>query len=102
MGDGIDLGRCCGCNARLGVRNVVMLEKKSPIPGRGWGCLICDLPADGAIAAVCDHCQRACADRGIDEVLRFACRGYPGTDGRIEYSELQGRHEHDLSRHVAG
>jgi hypothetical protein len=31
--------------------------------------------------------------------LRFACRGYPGKDGRVPIEELQGEIHHDESKH---
>lgn len=93
------LGTCCGCGARKRVRGLVCLPKKSPIPGHGWGCLVCDLPADGAMAVLCDRCFDRAEEEGLEAVLRFACRGYPATDGRVPIGELQGIHEHDLSQH---
>jgi hypothetical protein len=38
---------------------------------------VCNLPLDGAIAVVCDRCIRENRD------VRFICRGYPATDGRL-------------------
>ena len=89
----IDLGPCCGCE-KVGpdVRTIVMLAKKGPIPGRGWGCLQCGLSSDGASAVLCD----ACLD---SYTIRFACRGYPKDDGRIPVEELSGVHEHDRAGH---
>lgn len=58
--EAVDAGPCCACNATgATVRNFLMLEVKAPVPGTGWGCLICSLPADGAIAVVCDSCLEA-------------------------------------------
>lgn len=92
-----DLGTCCACGGTEGVRHILMLRQKSPIPGRGWGCFCCDLPADGGVAVVCDAC---CGDGGgVLGKLRWACAGYPREDGRVPYSELTGTHEHDMSRH---
>ena len=86
------LGPCCACGRsdRL-VRNMLSLDKKSPIAGRGWGCLVCDLPNDGAVAVVCDECLGA--------PLRWACRGYPGSDGRVPFDSLAGTHQHNMARH---
>jgi hypothetical protein len=42
-----DLGPCCGCRGKGGARNIVMLDRRAPIAGRGWGCAQCGLPADG-------------------------------------------------------
>jgi hypothetical protein len=52
-----DLGPCCGCEVTtLGACNIVMLDKKAPVAGAGWGCLVCELPHDGAVAVLCDAC----------------------------------------------
>lgn len=92
------LGPCCICEATgPTVRVLVSLNKLSPTPGRGWCCVVCEIPSDGALAVLCDEC----ADRlerepspDVASALKFACRGYPGTDGRVPYSELQGEFAH--------
>jgi hypothetical protein len=89
-----DLGPCCVCETTTDVHNVLMLRAKAPIAGHGWGCVVCDLPSDGAVAVVCDAC--------VGQPLKFACRGYPASDGRIPIGELTGTHEHDLARHRDG
>jgi hypothetical protein len=46
--DNPDLGPCCICEVESHrVRNIIMLDKEAPIPGRGWGCLACGLPLIG-------------------------------------------------------
>jgi hypothetical protein len=89
------LGPCCICLGERGVRNVICLHFKAVVPGRGWGCVVCDLPADGAVAVVCNDCiddwQAGAAS------LRYACRGYPATDGRVPIEALTVPHEHDLT-----
>ena len=99
------LGPCCICETEVVMEHngpdaplpaIVYLRKKAPIAGRGWGCLRCGLPKDGAIAVLCGPC----ADEyyaGRAE-LRFACRGYP-CDGRVPIGDLSGSHEHDLQYH---
>jgi hypothetical protein len=70
-----------------------MLDKRCVVSGHGWGCLVCGLPADGASYVLCDDChdhQRA---------PRFACRGYPGEDGRIAIQMLTTSFKHDMSKH---
>jgi hypothetical protein len=95
------LGSCCvcgRCSPEVNVWTILSLHKKSPTPGRGWGCVQCGLAADGATAVVCD----VCFDRlgqSVVGALRFACKGYPGSDGRVPIEELQGEHEHDLVFH---
>jgi hypothetical protein len=95
-GDAPDLGPCCICGGTLSVRTVIMLAVKNQVPGHGWGCVQCGLPADGASAVVCD----ACVARHVDglslySALRFACRGYPAEDGRVSIEALTEAHEHD-------
>lgn len=87
-----DLGPCCVCE-KTGpdVCNILALHKLAPIPGRGWGCFQCGLPQNGAVAVVCDGC--------LEKDLRYACRGYPGQDGRVPIDQLQGDFRHDLARH---
>src|SRR5260370_300490 len=92
------LGPCCICGGTRGVNNVYCLAHKSPIPSHGWGCLTCNLPGDGATAVVCDDCMDDPAPVGPR--LKWACRGYPGSEGRIPIGELSGTHEHDLAAHA--
>jgi hypothetical protein len=95
-----ELGTCCGCGTAEGVRTVACLDFKAPMPGRGWGCVVCDLAADGALAVLCDACAAQAERDGLEAVLQFACRGYPAKDGRVPYCELAGNHEHDISKHT--
>jgi hypothetical protein len=93
-GDRPSLGTCCCClRSGPSVRSVVMLDRKCPTPGRGWGCPRCGLPNDGAVYVACDACVRKRTPP------RWACRGYPGVDGRVPIDSLAGEHRHDLSRH---
>jgi hypothetical protein len=89
-----DLGTCCACG-KTGpdVRNIIMLDKKAPVPGRGWGCLQCGLPPDGASVVVCDGCLDAKAP------YKFACSGWLNSRARVPFDSLAGTHEHDMSRH---
>lgn len=88
------LGSCCACGQEgPHVRNILQLDQRAPIPGRGWGCSACGLSLDGAVAVVCDACLEAQAP------LRWACRGYPAHDGRIPIDQLVGTHHHDPSHH---
>ncbi len=91
--DKVALGPCCACEGARDVRNVIMLNKKAPLPGRGWGCVVCGLALDGAGAVFCDDCLESEAE------ILFACRGYPATDGRVPAGELTGSHEHDEVLH---
>lgn len=90
----LNLGACCACE-RTGpdVRNVICINKRSPIPGRGWGCFVCGLSQDGAIYVLCDNCL----EHEVEPC--FACRGHPGKDGRVPIEELAGEFKHDLALH---
>lgn len=99
------LGPCCICGGTRRVRNVIELDKKSPTAGRGWGCLVCGLPLDGAVAVVCDYCfeehtKKSTVPHSLVFALKFACKGYPATDGRVSFKELVGSHEHNLQFHT--
>ena len=91
-----DLGACCACGGFDHVRNVFMLDQKAPVPGTGWGCLVCHLPNDGAIAVLCD----ACADVEYPFMnIKFAVDGMPADKKRIPIIQLSGEHKHDMRFH---
>ncbi len=89
-------GPCCACEGTENVRNVVMLNVKGTMPGHGWGCVVCGLPCDGAVAVLCADCL----DR--NEQPRFAVDGYLVNGKRIPISQLTTPHTHDMSRHPEG
>jgi hypothetical protein len=88
-------GSCCACEGTVAVRNAVLLEKKTPVPGTGWGCFQCNLSRDGAVAMVCD----SCIERNQAGEIKFACSSNATDPGRIPISELSGDHLHDMSLH---
>lgn len=90
----MDLGSCCCCEGTEAVRNIGMLPKKAPVPGTGWGCLICCLENDGAVYVCCDKCLEE------KRPPKFACFGYPKDGKRIRIEELQGVHEHNMDLHL--
>jgi hypothetical protein len=94
-----ELGSCCICEREDGVRNILMLNKRGPIPGHGWGCFVCGLPADGASAVLCDSCFEAV--QGGTAQIKWACRGYPAEDGRILIDALTEPFDHDAHFHSA-
>ena len=78
VSDAIDLGPCCACGSPgPTVRTVVALAFRAPVPGTGWGCVVCGLPSDGAIAVLCDTCVET--EAPITEV----CSGYATTGKRL-------------------
>jgi hypothetical protein len=73
-GDLPDLGPCCMCGAPRPYA-IVMLKRRAAVRGHGWGCVVCGLPADGAVAVLCDPCfERYHRDPAA---LTLACAGYP-------------------------
>lgn len=88
-----DYGPCCACEGTEHVRNIMMLHFKAPVPGTGWGCVVCNLPFDGAVAVLCDRCLE------IQAGLRFAVNGFAADKKRIPYEDLRGVHEHDMKFH---
>jgi len=82
---------CCGSGTK--VRSLVMLEKKCPTPGQGWGCLVCGLPPDGAVSVLCDQC--------VKEKMQpaYAFKGYPARKEVVSVLDLEGEHKHDLAKH---
>lgn len=92
-GDDGTLGPCCGCETTAGVNSIVTLHKRCQVPGHGWGCVVCGLHPDGASAVLCDDC--IVRYLGGDDVIRFACRGWPGTDGRAPIGEFTEPFDHD-------
>ena len=93
------LGPCCICAhpAETATSCIQLLPRKNIIRGHGWGCTVCGLDFDGAAAVICGVCLPR-FDTG-ELALRFACRGYPATEGRVELAELVLPHHHDRSRH---
>jgi hypothetical protein len=89
----IDVGPCCACGGTRDVRNVLMLHLKAPVPRTGWGCFVCGLANDGALAVICDDCLSHARE------ATEAALGFLTDRRRIPVSELRGHHDHDLSKH---
>jgi len=99
MNDHPNLGPCCGCGTREGVINILLLGRRGPVPGKGWGCVQCGLPPDGAVAVFCHACVKAYT-AGDETVLRFVCRGYPAAGERVPIGELPPEEfDHDPAKH---
>jgi hypothetical protein len=96
--DNLNLGKCCCCEKENEtVRNAITLDKKSPVTPGGWGCFICDLPPQGAVAVVCDDCLEKIMIK--ESKIKFACLGYPGENRRLEIEKLTEDFSHDMSKH---
>ena len=96
-------GPCCACKQDVAfLRNIVLLPLRRPSgkdfggegPG-GWGCFVCSLPSDGAVAFVCDVCHE-----GGAEILTYVA-GRPDDCLRRPVSELTEPFDHDPARHAA-
>jgi len=85
-GEAPDLGTCCICGEEgRKTRNIVTVERRAPVPGTGWGCLVCNLPYDGAMAVVCDDCLPV---MGGHMELKEVIAGNPAEKKRVAFSEL--------------
>lgn len=96
-GRAVGMGDCCSCGANnTAVRNVVMLPyRHAKVAGAGWGCRLCNLKSDGAIAVLCD----GCASR--DAVPKSFCVGRPGDNVRAPIAELTESYTHNRYLHFA-
>jgi hypothetical protein len=69
----IQPGACCHCQRDVtevgGLVNLVFLKRRAPVAGTGWGCCICGIPEDGAIAILCNECFQA------GKPILFVCEG---------------------------
>lgn len=91
-----DFGACCACRQEgETVRNFVALDKRASVPGTGWGCVVCNLPSDGAIAVVCDQCLAENA--AIQDVIH----GSADQKQRSPLMALTENFDHDHSLHEA-
>ena len=91
----VTLGKCCVCEkGGPGVRNILCLHQAAPVRGTGWGCVVCGLKNDGAVAVICDKCLEAKAE------IKFVCVGEPYRNGRQSMETLKTPpFDHDLSKH---
>jgi hypothetical protein len=90
----LSLGECCACRGTENVRNIVAIAKRGPVSGKGWGCVVCGLPMDGAISVVCDSCLESKAP--ILEV----CYGVPKENRRLHIDSLSEVFEHNMGLHA--
>jgi hypothetical protein len=90
-----NLGPCCACGCQGDdVRNILMLKRLAPVPGTGWGCVVCGLPPNGAIAILCGACLHS------GEPARFAVYGLAADQQRIPVADLPpGEFIHDARAH---
>lgn len=94
----LDFGACCACGSRVHVRNFILLPFRTPVPGTGWGCATCGLPADGALSVVCDDC----AGKGGEIDLKYMVVGFVSEQMRCEIDCDMEPFEHDAGNHGYG
>lgn len=88
-------GPCCACGAVGRPLNCfVQINKKMPEPGTGWGCFICGLPMDGALAAICSECANAL--RAPTHIVV----GFVHEGRRVPISDLNEEFHHIEAHHV--
>jgi hypothetical protein len=110
----IGFGSCCACGSIYRVRHILQMPYPGPTPGQGWGCFLCGLDANGALAVICDPCfakiardAERCRKEGRTHdpraFLRYVCTGFPGEPGRTPIEQLSSdRFEHDTTIHNPG
>ena len=75
---------CCICmQTKPYVRTGVECLFAGPVPGLGWGCDICRLPNNGAIALLCDHCLES------GKAPLAVCGSYPWAADRVLMQEMK-------------
>ena len=83
-----DLGDCCACGrGGKSVKNLVALEYQTLTPGKGWGCVVCNIPSDGAIAVVCDDCLERLLKN--ENIIKHAIYGYATEKKRCDIKTLK-------------
>ncbi|MCL6578010.1 MAG: hypothetical protein K6T73_01305 [Candidatus Bathyarchaeota archaeon] len=93
----LDIGSCCACGKEdKTVRNLIMLNLKGHVSGAGWGCFVCGLPPDGAIAVICDEC----VERNVKtDEIKWVIKGYALEKGMGLRTELTEPFGHDMTKH---
>ncbi len=89
----IDFGSCCCCERENKPRNLISIPVKGPVPGKGWGCYVCGLPCDGAIAVVCDECLAE------QRPIKWVIYGWAAGGERVLLSTCAEPFGHDLRFH---
>lgn len=92
-------GTCCVCGKPDAEHNLFQMDYKNPVKSEsGWGCVVCDLPAEGAVAVVCDACLN---EHGSESIFDRINTFMDGPNRRILVPEAKRQipHKHDLSKH---
>lgn len=91
---------CCACGKQTTDRNILLANKKAPIPNTGWGCHICGLPADGAIATLCNDCfEKILKDKNIS-IIKYVYKGFPENGELFSIEKLTEDFIHDETKHA--
>jgi len=102
--DDAPYGPCCRCGGRDRVRYAVPLPWRAPEAGFGWGCVVCDLGPDGALAMMCTGCAQEFVGMAVEQVaelLTQVCAGDLSQGKRVPIEELSREpFEHDVARHA--
>lgn len=86
------MGVCCACGEHE-AQHVIMLPFRAPLPKTGWGCLLCRLPLDGAVAVLCATCTESGAD------IKTVCVGWPAENERQPIDWTAAPFDHDMTKH---
>lgn len=88
---------CCICLKKTTDKNLVLVSRKAPIPGTGWGCHTCGLPADGAVSILCDECFSKFANKKVP--VKYVYRGFLDAGELVELKTLD-NFNHDEIKHA--
>lgn len=94
-----NLGPCCCCGKEgPEVQVVVTLDFHAPVSGTGWGCVLCGLPCDGAVAVLCHDCAGKVDSH--QAAIQTICVGYPSEGRRAAWPDREyPPFGHILSKH---
>lgn len=82
------LTTCCACGREVYCPFVVLIRRRAPSPGTGWGCLACRASLDGGITLLC----RDCVNGGVRPWTMLD--GPVPSPGRVPIRDLAPLHEH--------
>jgi len=86
------IGRCCVClrdhHEGVTITGMIFINNVGPSEAHGtessWGCHICGLPPLGAVAVICDECEKVLKSAPVKGGFRYLCAGPLADDIRID------------------
>lgn len=87
-----ELGLCCCCDQRT-ARVLAGVNRQGVLRGEGWGCMQCQLPANGLQVVLCLACLQE------SRPVLYGCCGFPAREDRWEIGDFEIEFEHRLELH---